>query len=217
MRIGAQGWKRKTTTLDRLGEGSSGAHRARISKTTLARCAALTVAGCIALAVPDAPARAGFFDFLFPPAPVAPAPIYRRARPHFYHREAAHFARPARKIAAAKHRKTIEAKASLPPRVIDLMDDESLRNGDGVMTQEGLRIFVGAEGSHHGAEDFAKVSETEGLTRSAKTAYLAVDAGLQGAATEAVVVTGRSAADTEISAGVPIVDARGHTIRYVGP
>jgi hypothetical protein len=205
------------------------------SKGPLARCA-VAAAGCIALAMPLSPASAGFFDFLFPqPQLAAPAaPSYRRPlhfshrqRPQFDHRRVAHFAHPSKKILATKHHKTIEAKGLLPRRVVDLMDDESLRNGDAVMTQDGLRIFVGDEGPHHSADDFAKITETEGLSRRELSAFLAVDPSSGGAATgdqgtptevaQAPLVTGRSVVDVEISAGVPIVDPRGNKIRYVGP
>jgi hypothetical protein len=84
-----------------------------------------------------------------------------------------------------------------------------------VMTQDGLRVFVGDEGPHHSQGDFASVSETEGLSRRARSALLAVDAGREGA--RPALVTGRSAAGTGISAGAAIVDAKGRQIRYVGP
>ena len=83
------------------------------------------------------------------------------------------------------------------------------------MTADGLRIFIGSEGSHHTLDDFASVSETEGLSRRKRSALLAVDAGHAGE--QPGVVVGRSAAEPGLSSGVPIIDARGAKIRYVGP
>ena len=130
-------------------------------------------------------------------------------------------------------------------RAVDLMDDDSLRDGDAVMTADGLRVFIGEKGPHHEQDDFVKVSETDGLTRRKRAALLAVDKGYPGAP---AVVTGRSvserksaeapvgasgdvaketaaaaedagnsAAPSELSAGVPIIDPRGRRLRYVGP
>lgn len=120
-------------------------------------------------------------------------------------------------MAAARRHNGPDGKGPLLQRVTDLMSDETLRNGDAVMTQDGLRIFVGSEGSHHDPDDFIKVSETEGLSPREQSAFLSVDAGLQSGPVQAPIVTGRSAADPEMSAGVPIVDPKGAKIRYVGP
>jgi len=173
---------------------------------------------CILLAMPASPASAGFFDFLFPPAqPARPAmPMYRPA-PHFVHHRIAHVEHHKKKVALA-HRghKIVEAKAHpVAPMAVDVMVDESLRDGDAVMTAEGLRVFVGLERSHHTQDDFASVSDTEALSRRKRTALLAVAGGREGAQSQLVV--GRSAAEPGLSAGVPIVDARGVKIRYVGP
>jgi hypothetical protein len=182
--------------------------------SSAARRATIAVASCIALAIVVSPARAGFFDFLFPSAQPA-MPAYRPP-PHFFHRRIAHVEHHQKKIVAAPRHRIVEAKAHpVAPGAVDLMDDDSLRDGDAVMTPTGLRIFVGSEGRHHSQGDFARISDTEGLSRRARSALLAVDAGHAGEAP--APVTGRSATDTGISAGVPIVDPRGQKIRYVGP
>ena len=120
-------------------------------------------------------------------------PIYRPA-PHFLHHRIAHVEHHKKKVAAAPRHRVAEAKAHpVAPGTIDVMDDDSLKRGDAVMTAEGLRIFIGSEGSHHTQDDFASVSETEGLSRRKRSALLAVDAGHAGE--QPGVVVGRSAAE----------------------
>ena len=168
---------------------------------------------CILLTMPASPASAGFFDFLFPPAQPA-MPIYRPA-PHFVHHRIAHVEHHKKKVAAAPRHRIDEAKHLVAPIAVDVMDDETLRDGDAVMTAEGLRIFIGSERPHHTQDDFASVSDAEALSRRKRTALLAV-AGAREAG-QSTLVAGRSAAEPGLSAGVPIVDARGAKIRYVGP
>ena len=95
------------------------------------------------------------------------------------------------------------------------MEDESLRNGDVVMTADGLRVFTGSPGSHHSEDDFAKISDTEGLSKTQRTALLFLDSGASGGAP--VLVAGRSVAEPSTTAGEIITDPRGNKIRYVGP
>jgi hypothetical protein len=184
-------------------------------------------------------ARAGFFDFLFPqfqaPAarPFGPRPGYRMfgAGPGLYrhsfrkHRFAAH----RKMILADKTHHLAHWKGSLadktnhvvhPYTPIDLMHDESLRHGDAVMTGAGIRIFVGDKGSHHYRADFRMLSEIKGLSKSKRNALADLDApGSNPGANkgESGMVTGRSVTDTTIVTGETITDARGRSIRYVGP
>ncbi len=205
----------------------------RISAVARLRYAGIMV-GCIALAVPLSPASAGFFDFLFSPARPPAAPFLRRPPMHFWHRQQArthayaerrqtHFEHHQKKVAMATRHKIVAAKADAVPRgVVDLMDDASLRNGDAVMTPDGLRVFVGDEGPHHSSDDFAKLSETEGLSKREQTALVAVDAAYQDAGKDAgepppALVTARSVAEAGLSVGVPIIDPKGRKVRYVGP
>ena len=97
------------------------------------------------------------------------------------------------------------------------MDDESLRNGDVVMTAEGLRVFTGSAGSHHDEEDFVKISDTEGLSKTERSALLFIDSGAAAAGVAPAVLAGRSVADGGPAAGQIITDPRGNKIRYVGP
>jgi hypothetical protein len=182
-------------------------------------------------------ARAGFFDFLFPqfqaPAarPFEPRPGHRifGAGPGLYrHSFRKHkLATRGKVIVADKthhpaHRKVILAdetnhlvRAYTP---INLMDDESLRHGDAVMTGAGIRIFVGDNGSPHNQADFRMLSDIKGISKRKRNALSALDASNPGA-NEGVsgMVTGRSVTDTTIVTGVTITDARGRSIRYVGP
>jgi hypothetical protein len=96
------------------------------------------------------------------------------------------------------------------------MDDDSLRDGDAVMTEGGIRVFVGSEGLHHGPDDFARIAESEGLSRRQRAALAAIEPRDKKEA-QPVLLAGRSVADRGLSAGEMIVDPRGNRIRYVGP
>jgi hypothetical protein len=202
----------ETPTSRRIGNGLDRAPQAR-RLSSVARRATIAAAACIVLAMPFSPARAGFFDFLFPPAQPA-MPAYRPP-PHFFHHRISHVEHHKKKVAARLWRGTAEAKHLAAPGAVDVMDDDSLRDGDAVMTADGLRIFIGSEGRHHMQGDFVSVSETGGLSGRERSALLAVVGGREGG--QSALVTGRSAAEPGLSAGVPIVDPRGARIRYVGP
>lgn len=170
-------------------------------------------------------AQAGFFDFLFPQFR-APAPRFFESRPGYrqwgggpgYHRHSFH------RHKVAVHRKIILAdKTDHPVRPhapINIMNDESLQEGDAVMTHAGIRIFVGDYGRHHKPSDFRKLSEIKGLSTRERKALAAFDApgsNSGGTGGKTGLVTGRSATDAAIVTGETITDARGRTIRYVGP
>jgi hypothetical protein len=159
-------------------------------------------------------AHAGFFDFLFGqffggmPGHWGTAPGFRgHAYPSFH--------RHRHKLSA--HRKTIVADnhpvGPVPPT--DLMDDDSLRRGDAVMTPSGIRIFVGSSGDHHEPEDFRKPSEVKGLPKVERKALAALDA--QGSGMDGKGATGRSASEPKLVFGKTIIDSQGRSIRYVGP
>jgi hypothetical protein len=183
-------------------------------------------------------ARAGFFDFLFPqfqaPAarPFEPRPSYRvfSVGPRFYrHSFRNHKLEAPRKVILSgktprRIRKVILADNTnhlvRPYTPIDLMDDESLRHGDAVMTGAGIRIFVGDYGSHHNLTDFRMLSEIKGLSKRKRNALAALDApGSNPGANEreSGMLTGRSITDSTIVTGEMITDARGRSVRYVGP
>lgn len=197
---------------------------------------ALAVVG-VALSVPLESAKAGFFDFLFQPqlfAPEAYAPRPRR-HPHsasdFSRRHRLAIKRHAAKVrhagrpVALLHPKWEEkdpcckvAGAARPAPV--LLDDDSLREGDAVMTHSGLKVFMGDSGPHHRLEDFAPLSDAKSLPRRVRKILLELDprgSGNEPRRAQLELTTGRSAAAATMATGSMIVDPRGNRIRYVGP
>jgi hypothetical protein len=189
-------------------------NRLKTSWANCARQAAIAATASLGLTVPLSAANAGFFDFLFaPPQPAQTvAPMYRPAPYFHYHHQ------PKRKV-GSRHAKFADDRTHpSPARVVSsFMDDDSLKDGDVVMTSDGIRIFTGASGAHHSSADFAKISEFKHLSSQKRTALLALDAGSAGAGPSSALVAGRSVADSGLSAGEMIIDPRGNTIRYVGP
>jgi hypothetical protein len=163
-------------------------------------------------------ARAGFFDFLFGPfqtqavRPYDAYPGFRRHADRGFHRHG-------HRVAA--HRKLIAADGTDHPErplaPTDLMDDDSLRRGDAVMTPTGIRIFIGSSGNHHDPEDFRKPSEIKGLSKVERKALAALDAQGSGTDGKPGMATGRSASERKLVFGETIIDRQGRSIRYVGP
>jgi hypothetical protein len=99
----------------------------------------------------------------------------------------------------------------------DLMDDDSLRLGDAVMTASGIRIFIGSSGTHHAPQDFRKLSEIKGLSKRERKALAALDTQGSGPDGKQGMATGRSASELNLVLGETIIDPQGRSIRYVGP
>jgi len=185
--------------------------------------AAVTVG--LAIAFPSI-AHAGFFDFLFG-QPERPAvrpegyfggmPAHWGADPGLRRRADSSFHRHRHKLSARRKMVVADTHPVGPLAPTDLMDDESLRRGDAVMTPTGIRIFIGPTGSHHEPEDFRKPSEIKGLPKRERNALAALDA--QGSGTEGKprMAAGRSASETKFVFGENIIDPQGRSIRYVGP
>jgi hypothetical protein len=183
------------------------------------RCLAivlLTVVAVPGISFPSI-AQAGFFDFLFGPPPQTQA-----VRP--YETYPGHFRRHADPSFHA-HRKLVVVDRTDhkvgPQAPIDIMDDDSLQHGDAVMTQAGIRIFVGDSSDHHQPEEFRKISEIKKLSQREREALAALDApganpGGQTAG-QSDMVTGRSATEHNVTAGETITDPNGRTVRFVGP
>ncbi|WP_139223458.1 hypothetical protein [Methylocapsa palsarum] len=186
-------------------------------------------------------ANAGFFDFLFSspqPAPsnYAPQPRgLREAHSHrFFHlRSSRRFAehhptrddhRRATKQIVLRHPKWDDKDACCRSREAArpapvLLDDESLREGDAVMTHSGIKVFTGDAGPHHKIDDFALVRDA-GIPKRARKALLAMDpyrTGSSALPVAAGLTTGRSAAEPLVAPGAMIVDPKGNNVRYVGP
>src|ERR1700730_11096879 len=172
-------------------------------------------------------AHAGFFDFLFPQFQT-PAVRPFEGRPGYMSR---HWGADPRFYRHSFHKHKLSARRNViladhtdhpvrPHAPIDLMNDDSLHEGDAVMTQAGIRIFTGVSGSHHKPEDFRKLSEIKGLSKLERKALAAVDApGSDTSASKGKheMVTGRSVTDATVVTGETITDPKGRSIRYVGP
>ncbi len=172
-------------------------------------------------------AHAGFFDFLFGQPFQAPAarpyegyfggmPGHWGADPGFRRRADRGFQRHGHKVSA--RRKMVADNhpvGQLAPT--DLMDDDSLRPGDAVMTPTGMRIFIGSSASHHAPEDFRKPFEIKGLSKVERKALAALDAQGSGTDGKPSMATGRSASERKLVFGETIIDPQGRSIRYVGP
>ncbi len=205
----------------------------RFSLAKWARAAGFATATCLVFTFPFSAANAGFFDFLF--APLHPAPVQpsysEQYNPQFPKKKKVAAHRP-RSLVAKLHPAHDGRGAHSAPTIVGLMDDESLRNGDVVMTPDGIRIFTGSSGGHHNDDDFAKITETEGLSKAELSTLLFLDTGAADARAEQstlvagaadvgpqqpTLVAGRSVAEPSTTAGEIITDPRGNKIRYVGP
>jgi hypothetical protein len=169
-------------------------------------------------------AHAGFFDFLFgqlfqsrPVRPFEGMPGHWGADPGFRRRADPSFHRHGHNLSARRKTVVADHHPIGPLAPIDLMDDESLRPGDAVMTPTGIRIFIGASGNHHEPDDFRKLSEIKGLPKRERNALAALDAPGSGTDGKPGMATGRSASERKLVFGETIIDPQGRSIRYVGP
>ncbi len=188
--------------------------------------AAVTVGLVQSIAFPTI-AHAGFFDFLFgQPFQSRPAGPYEGyfggmpghwgADPAFRRHAGPGFHRHGHKLSARRKSIVGDNHPVGPLAPTDLMNDESLRRGDAVMTRAGIRIFVGSSGEHHEPEDFRKPSEIKGLPKRERKALAALDARSSTDGKPGMVM-GRSASEPKLVFGETIIDPQGRSIRYVGP
>ncbi len=165
-------------------------------------------------------AHAGFFDFLFgqpfPTRAVRPYDGYFGGMPGHWGADP-RFHRHRHKLAARRKLLVADNHPAGPVPPTDLMEDESLRHGDAVVTPTGIKIFIGSSGNHHEPEDFRKPSEIKRLSKVERNALAALD--IQGADSggQPGMVTGRSATGLKVTVGETITDPKGRPIRYVGP
>jgi len=189
-----------------------------------AAVAVVTVGLVQSIAFPST-AHAGFFDFLFGqlfqtrplegnfggvPGHWGADPGFRRHANPGFHRHGHRLSARRKMVIADNH-----PVGPVPPT--DLMDDDSLRPGDAVMTASGIRIFIGPSGDHHAPEDFRKPSEIKGLSKVERKALAALDTRGSGTSAKPGMVTGRSASEPKLVFGETIIDPQGRSIRYVGP
>ncbi len=161
-------------------------------------------------------AHAGFFDFLFGQF-FGGMPGHWGADPGFRRRADPSFHRHGRKLSLRRKMVVADNPPVGPLAPTDLMDDDSLRRGDAVMTASGIRIFIGSSGDHHEPEDFRKLSEISGLSKIERKALAALDAQGSGTDGKPRIATGRSASERKLVFGETIIDPQGRSIRYVGP
>jgi hypothetical protein len=173
-------------------------------------------------------AHAGFFDFLFGQPFQSPAvrpnegyfggmPGHWGADPGFRRRVDPSFHRHGHKLSLRRKMVVADNHPVGPLAPTDLMDDDSLRRGDAVMTVSGIRIFIGSSGNHHEPEDFRKLSEIKGLSKVERKALAVLDAQGSGTGGKPGMATGRSASERKLVFGETIIDPQGRSIRYVGP
>ncbi len=170
---------------------------------------------------PLASAQAGLFDFLEPAPPPQPVIIERPAPV-----ELAPLTQPLRKPAVHRHisvvRKIKNDKAlTLDHKSAALQKDATLRDGDAVMTQQGIRVFAGASKGEHQTDEFATLAETKGLSPAEQAALAEIDAhrseeGSKTADADALA-TGRSVVANTSLAWKWLRDPKGRLVRYVGP
>ena len=177
------------------------------------------------LAIAPGTARAGFLEDLFgggvPSAPAtqsAPAPEAGPATsPDFglpipMHRE---HRRPKKKVAAA-------ATTPVLQKTTALMDDKTLRPGDAVMMKTGVHVYTGPEASHHDVSQFVALDSARHLSSQERGQLIAMDITRRDpleyvASNRTILQEGRSAGEQPIVTGYKITDARGRSIRYIGP
>lgn len=162
-------------------------------------------------------AQAGFLEQLFgvAPEPAPQAPAYDYGQPAPAYRLAPAPSRPKRKIVASDKPKL--------QKTTELMRDTTLQAGDAVMTKDGLRIYTGDDGvGHHSKADFDTIDSLDGVPKAEKVALMALDTTrndpLRHGTQPDTVASGRSASvSTNLTQGHTIVDAKGRSVRYVGP
>lgn len=188
--------------------------------------AVVTVGLLQSIALPGI-AHAGFLDFLFgqtfqpraarPGGDLGGMPDHWGAGSGFRRHADRGFHRHGQKSMARRTVLIADNHPEGPIPSTNLMDDESLRYGDAVMTPAGIRIFIGNSSDHHAPADFKKLSEIKGLPKVERKSLAALDVQGSGADGEPGMMTGRSANEHKLVYGETIIDPQGRPVRYVGP
>jgi hypothetical protein len=161
-------------------------------------------------------AHAGLFDFLNQGTPEPQQRTIERPAPDLPPVTPL----PKYRVEAPRHITVIHKNASGKASVVahqsvDFPKDGTLRDGDAVMTKNGIRIFAGSN-------DFVTLSETKGLSSAERIALAEIDAhrseeGWQSKSSgQDQLITGRSAANMA-HAWKWVRDPKGVLVRYVGP
>ena len=192
-------------------------------------------AGVACLSFTSAVAQAGFFESLFglTPASVQPSTAIAPASPQSpisgrhqasrqtglisQHRKRYHN-HPSYKgsqVAAA-----VVSDKPLLQRKTRLLDDRTLRVGDAVMTNDGIRIFSGAVGAHHEVKHFVALRNAQHVAKSARAILSQIDDAARSD-------IGRDRTPTDLQSGRSVGTAADQwrpsyadpntSVRYVGP
>ena len=149
-----------------------------LDRTTARRIARLILAGAAVLVAQQSAAASGddgvrqFFSAIFgggaaqtvaTPAPVQRSPGNREV-PYRTH------VRPFRDhpLTVRLHRakpKAVAAQLPTKPGKVSIFDDGTLRRGDAVMTERGIRIFAGSRALPHASSDFVGLTASKDLSR----------------------------------------------------
>ena len=173
-----------------------------------------------ALAVLPGTAHAGFLDQLFGGfAPQAPQPYtYEQPQAPLDAPFAPQLPPPAHR----QHKRTamIDSKP-VRQKTTDLMHDVSLRPGDAVMMKDGIHVYEGDDAAKHTRQDFVSLDQAD-VTRKQRAELVAMDTTrndpLRKGLEPDTIASGRSASvASPIVKGFKITDARGKSVRYVGP
>lgn len=171
------------------------------------RGAVLVSSACLVASLMATPASAqGFFDQLFGGGS-SPQPYYNAPStdlPPGFDDDAPRHHKKKRAVSADSDGKPQLQKPT------DLMSDKTLRVGDAVMMKDGLHIYKGGYGAKHSADQFVALDRSRQISSTEREKLAALDVTQSSG-----VIEHRSS--TDVVPGFKITDARGNSIRYVGP
>ena len=194
-----------------------------VMSTTGFRALGSAIVLAAALGVPTHANAANFFEQLFgggAPAPEQQVPSYapgpEMSAPGDFPGEP-----------SLRRRRHIIVARSEPVRqkTTDLMHDKTLRPGDAVVTKSGIKVYDGSYTSHHDWDQFVSLNDAD-MAPKEKQALVAMDPTKVDPLANAPLREGRSSSESSskvVSDGLPITkgfkvtDARGNSVRYVGP
>ena len=175
---------------------------------------------CAAVCAQTGVAHAGFFDMLFG-SQGRSEPMYNAPPADGEYLQTRPFETMRRKSRVAVAPKEDHAAIKEAAKSTDIMHDKTLRSGDAVMTDKGVRVFDGERSSRHDDDEFVKLTDTSGMSREVRSTLDAINAHRsqptwQMGEAELPLQTGRSASGrpTEVRTST---DKDGRTIRVVGP
>jgi hypothetical protein len=154
-----------------------------------------------AFAAFGAPAEAGFFEDLFGGAQTpGAAPMDGRGRASREHVRRVKIASLAE--AAGPQRARFCVKDDNPSKTVDstqaLMRDPTLRHGDVVVTDEGVRVFEGGGACPHAISDFRTLAETRDLNVGTRKLLAAIERDMK---TKNIARAGRPIVATDPPSG----------------